>query len=117
MFGPGNSVLPSQLTHLRFGEFGLRFSSAAFYAEVTGFRSVNKNIGLATSNTGGQVFLDNVANGAEFDSKWVPFSVLSFELMGVAQHSDITSVGGSTSFDGNQIDRLPNVEVHFTPTL
>jgi iron complex outermembrane receptor protein len=117
VFGPGNSVLPSQLTHLRFGELGIRFSSPTFYAEVIGFRSVNKNIGIATSNTGGQVFLDNVANGAEFDSKWVPFNVLSFDLLGVLQHSEITSVGGSSSFDGNQIDRLPNVEVHFTPTL
>jgi iron complex outermembrane receptor protein len=117
VFGPGNSVLPSQLTHLHFGEFGLRFSSEKFFAEVIGFRSVNENIGIATSNTGGQVFLNNVANGAEFNSKWIPFSVLSFDLYGVLQHSDITSVGGSSTFDGNQIDRLPNVEVHFTPTL
>src|SRR4029077_12097175 len=92
VFGPGNSVLPSQLTHLRFGELGIRFSSPTFYAEVIGFRSVNKNIGIATSNTGGQVFLDNVANGAEFDSKWVPFNVLSFDLLGVLKHSEITSV-------------------------
>jgi iron complex outermembrane recepter protein len=117
VFGPGNSVLPSKLTHLRFGEFGLRYSSPTFYAEVIGFRSVNKNIGVTTSNTGGQVFLDNVANGVEFDSKWIPFTVLSFDLYGVLQHSKITSVGGSSSFDGNQIDRLPNQEIHFTPTL
>ena len=117
VFGPGNSVLPSQLTHLRFGELGLRYSSAQFFAELIGFRSVNENIGLATSNTGGQIFLDNVATGAEFDAKWVPLPLLSLELQGVGQHSKITAVGGSTSLDGNQIDRLPDIEVHFTPTL
>ena len=117
VFGPGNSVLPSQLTHLRFGELGLRYSSAQFFAELIGFRSVNKNIGLATSNTGGQIFLDNVATGAEFDAKWVPLPLLSLEVQGVGQHSKITAVGGSTSLDGNQIDRLPDIEVHFTPTL
>jgi iron complex outermembrane recepter protein len=117
VFGPGNSVLPSQLTHLRFGELGLRYSSALFFAEVIGFRSVNKNIGLATSNTGGQIFLDNVANGAEFDAKWVPLPVLSLEVQGVGQQSKITTVGGTSSLNGNQIDRLPPLEVHFTPTV
>jgi iron complex outermembrane receptor protein len=117
VFSPGSSGLPNQLTHLEFGEFGLRFSGSSFYGQVIGFRSTNNHIGLATTNTGGEVFLNNVATGAEFDSKWVPVSILSFDLMGVLQHSEITAVTGSTSFDGNQIDRLPNIEVHFTPTL
>lgn len=117
VFTPDSILIPSQMTHLQFGEFGLRFSSATFYGEVIGFRSVNNHIGVATSNTGGQVFLNNVATGAEFDSKWVPVPLVSLALMGVLQNSKITAVQGSTSFDGNQIDRLPNVEVHFTPAL
>jgi iron complex outermembrane recepter protein len=117
VFGPGSSVLPSRLTHLRFGEFGLRFSSPSFFAEVIGFRSINQNIGLATTNTGGQVFLNNTANGAEFDTKWAPFPVLSLELMGVAQHSEISAAAGITALNGNQLDRLPNLEAHFTPTV
>jgi iron complex outermembrane recepter protein len=117
VFGPGNSVLPSQLTHLRFGELGLRYSSPTFFAEVIGFRSVNKNIGIATSNTGGQIFLDNVANGAEFDGKWVPLPIVNLDVQGVVQNSKITAGGGGTALDGNQIDRLPKVEVHFTPTV
>jgi iron complex outermembrane recepter protein len=120
VFGPGSSVLPNRLTHLRFGELGLRYSSPTFYAEVIGFRSINQNIGLATTNTGGQIFLNNIANGAEFDSRWQPVRELSLELMGVAQHSNITAASGAagtTPLDGNQIDRLPNVEVHFTPTV
>jgi iron complex outermembrane recepter protein len=117
VFSPGSSGLPNQMTHLEFGEFGVRFTSSTFYGEVIGYRSTNNHIGIATSNTGGQVFLNNVATGAEFDSRWVPVPILSFDLMGVLQHSEITAVSGSTSFDGNQIDRLPNIEVHFTPTL
>ena len=118
VFSPGSSGLPNQLTHLRFGEFGLRYSTRTLYAEVIGFRSINQHIGLATTNTGGQIFLNNIANGAEFDGKWQPVRELSFELQGVAQHSDITAAaGGSTALDGNQIDRLPNIEAHFTPTV
>jgi outer membrane receptor protein involved in Fe transport len=33
------------------------------------------------------------------------------------QNSKITAGGGGTALDGNQIDRLPKVEVHFTPTV
>jgi outer membrane receptor protein involved in Fe transport len=118
VFSPGSSGLPNQLTHLRFGEFGLRYSTPTFFAEVIGFRSVNNHIGLATTNTGGQIYLNNIANGAEFDAKWSPLRVLSLDLQGVAQHSEITAAqGGSTDLDGNQIDRLPNIEAHFTPTV
>lgn len=117
VFSPGSSGLPNQLTHLRFGELGLRFSSPSFFAEVIGFRSINEHIGLGTTNTGGQIFLNNIANGAEFDARWVPFQVLSLDLQGVAQHSEITAAQGSADVDGNQIDRLPNLEAHFTPTV
>jgi outer membrane receptor protein involved in Fe transport len=96
---------------------GVRFSTSKFYAELTGFRSVNKNISEVTGNTGQQVFLNNTAYGVEIDSKWVPISMFNLDLTGVVQHSDISGVSGSTSFDGNQIDRLPNVELHLTPTV
>ena len=107
----------SPLTRLRFGEVGLRFATSGIYAELIGFRSVNKNISEVIGNTGQQIFINNVATGAEFDGKWRPIDEFTLDLSGVAQHSDLTSVGGSTSFDGNQIDRLPNVAVHLTPTV
>jgi len=31
-------------------------------------------------NTGQQIFLDNVATGAEFDGKWRPVSVFTLDL-------------------------------------
>jgi iron complex outermembrane recepter protein len=109
VFGPGNSVLPSQLTHLRFGELGIRFSSSTFYAEVIGFRSINKNIGIATSNTGGQVFLDNVATGAEFDSKWVP--ALGYHLgrrkLIVRRQPDRSPAGCRGSLHPDTLDARP----------
>jgi iron complex outermembrane recepter protein len=117
VFSPGSSGLPNKLTRLRFGELGVRFASTTFFTELTGFRSVNKNIGEAVSNTGAQIFLDNTATGVEFDAKYRPLPVLTFDLSGVGQRSELTAVGGSTSFDGNQIDRLPNFQAHFTPTL
>jgi iron complex outermembrane receptor protein len=107
----------SPLTRLRFGELGVRFATPGIYAELTGFRSVNKNISEVIGNTGQQIFINNVATGAEFDGKWRPANEFTLDLSGVVQHSDLTAVGGTTSFDGNQIDRLPNVAVHLTPTL
>ena len=107
----------SPLTRLRFGELGVRFATPGIYAELTGFRSVNNNISEVIGNTGQQIFIDNVATGVEFDGKWRPISEFTLDLSGVLQHSDLTSVGGSSTFDGNQIDRLPNVAVHLTPTV
>jgi len=117
VFCPGNGCLPSALTRLRFGELGVRFATPSFYAEVTGFRSTNTHISEVIDNNGGQIFLDNVATGAEIDAKWRPINVFTLELGGVVQHSDLTAAGGTTSFDGNQIDRLPNVLLHLTPTV
>jgi len=117
VFCPGSGCYPSALTRLDFSELGVRFSNSKFYAELTGFRSVNKNISEVTGNTGQQIFLNNTAYGVEIDSKWAPISMFNLDLTGVVQHSDISGVGGSTSFDGNQIDRLPNIELHLTPTV
>jgi iron complex outermembrane receptor protein len=115
VFCPGSGCY-SPLTRLRFGEVGVRFATPGIYAELVGFRSVNKNVSEVTGNTGQQIILNNIATGAEFDGKWVPINMFSLDLSGVWQHSDLSAVGGTTSFDGNQIDRLPNVAVHLTPT-
>jgi len=117
VFCPASGCLPSALTRLRFGELGVRFSSHTFYTEVTGFRSTNKHISEVIDNNGGQIFLDNVATGAEINAKWQPADIFALDLGGVVQHSELTGVGGTTSFDGNQIDRLPNVMLHLTPTV
>ena len=116
IFCPGNGCY-GPVTRLDFSEVGVRFSNPTFYAQLTGFRSINKNIGEATNNNGAQIFLNNTADGVEIDSKWLPINILSLELTGVVQHSDISGVGGTTTFDGNQIDRLPNIELHLTPTV
>jgi outer membrane receptor protein involved in Fe transport len=116
VFCPGSGCY-SPLTRLRFGELGVRFQTSGIYAELTGFRSVNKNISEVIGNTGQQIFLNNVATGVEFDGKWRPIDMFTLDLSGVVQHSDLSAVGGTTSFDGNQIDRLPNVAVHLTPTV
>ena len=116
VFCPGSGCY-SPLTRLRFGELGVRFQTSGIYAELTGFRSVNKNISEVIGNTGQQIHLDNVATGVEFDGKWRPIDMFTLDLSGVVQHSDLSAVGGTTSFDGNQIDRLPNVAVHLTPTV
>jgi iron complex outermembrane recepter protein len=117
VFSPGSSGLPNELTRLRFAELGIRFATPGIYTELTGFRSVNKNVSEVVGNTGQQIFLDNVATGVEFDGKWRPINEFTLDLSGVWQHSDLTAVGGTTDLDGNQIDRLPNVAVHLTPSV
>ena len=116
IFCPGNGCY-GPVTRLDFSEVGVRFSNPTFYAQLTGFRSINRNIGEATNNNGAQVFLNNTADGVEIDSKWRPINLFTLDLTGVVQHSDISGVGGTTTFDGNQIDRLPNIELHLTPTV
>jgi iron complex outermembrane recepter protein len=116
IFCPGNGCY-GPVTRLDFSEVGVRFSNPTFYAQLTGFRSINRNIGEAINNTGQQIFLNNTADGVEIDSKWRPINIFDLDLTGVVQHSDISGVGGTTTFDGNQIDRLPNIELHLTPTV
>ena len=89
MFCPGTAAIP-RLTRLDFSELGVRFRTPEFYAELTGFRSVNKNISEVIGNTGQQIFLNNAGDGVEFDSKWRPDRCMfNLDLTGVVQHSDI----------------------------
>jgi outer membrane receptor protein involved in Fe transport len=117
VFSPGSSGLPATMTRLDFGEVGIRYATPGFYAEVVGFRSTNKNVSEVIDNTGALIFLNDVATGAEFDAKWHPISIFTADLTGVWQNSHLTSVGGESALDGNQIDRLPKVQIHLTPAV
>jgi len=117
VFCPGSGCLPTSMTRLDFGEVGIRYATPGFYAEVVGFRSTNKNVSEVTSNTGAQIFLNDQATGVEFDAKWHPINIFTADLTGVWQNSHLTSVGGESALDGNQIDRLPKVQIHLTPTV
>ena len=121
-FGPfcaglPEACLPAATTKLRFAEFGVRYSTPTLYATATAFRSTNKNVAVLVGSGGDSVPVDNQATGVEFEARWQPVSLLSMELSGVIQNSEIKSVRGSSVFDGNQLDRLPNVQVRFTPTV
>jgi iron complex outermembrane recepter protein len=113
------ACLPSKTTKLKFYEVGVRYSGSNLYASATAFRSINKNIAILVGSAGDSVPVDNTANGVEFDAKWIPIDLLSFDLSGVIQKSRLQDVGvtGGRSFDGNQLDRLPNQQIRFTPTL
>ena len=117
--GAPAACLPSKTTKLKFAEFGIRYSAPGLYASATGFRSTNKNVAVLVGTAGDSVPVDNRATGVEFDSQWRPLEALTLEFSGVVQKSELKSVGvtGGANFDGNQLDRLPNVQLRFTPTV
>jgi iron complex outermembrane receptor protein len=110
-------LLPTSATRLDFGEVGIRLATPVYYVELTAFHSVNNNIQETESNTGTLVFLNNIAQGIEYDVLYRPMPEFSAALTGAVQKSYITSFNGSTAFTGNQIDRLPDLQIHFTPTV
>jgi outer membrane receptor protein involved in Fe transport len=116
---------------LRFNEVGVRFDSSYLAATVTGFTGKNTNIALGVQPVGGaptNIFYNNKSEGLEFEATWSPIHALSVDLSGVIQKATIDGVpsgvaiakfglASSSQFNGNQIDRLPNVQVHFQPTF
>jgi iron complex outermembrane receptor protein len=117
IFSPGSSGLPTTATRLDFGEFGIRLATPVYYLELTAFRSVNNHIEETESNTGQLVFLNNIAQGIEYDAKYHPIPEFTAALTGVVQKSYVTSFNGTTALTGDQIDRLPDLQIHFTPTV
>jgi iron complex outermembrane receptor protein len=120
VFCAGNpaACFPSKTTELKFAELGVRFSFATFYAQLTAFQSKNANVAVLVGTAGDSVPVDNEANGVEFDMSWRPVDAFGVQLSGVIQKSELKSVGvsGGASFDGNQLDRLPNEQIKLTPT-
>jgi outer membrane receptor protein involved in Fe transport len=117
IFSPGSSGLPTSATRLDFGEFGIRLATPVYYVELTAFYSVNNHIEETESNTGQLVYLNNIAQGIEYDAKYRPIPEFTAALTGVVQKSYITSFNGTTALSGDQIDRLPDLQIHFTPTV
>jgi outer membrane receptor protein involved in Fe transport len=114
---------------LEFNEVGVRFDSSYLAATVTVFTGKNKNIPIdATapgSNVPAIVTYDNKSEGVEFEGTWAPIQALSVDLNGVIQKATINGLPGNltalgltaSQFNGKQIDRLPDVQVHFQPTF
>lgn len=101
-------------TNLKFGELGVRVSQSNFYTSLTGFYSINKNLGQATNNTGQVVKYDYNAYGLEFDASWRPLEQLKFDLSGVLQKSSVSTTSGTIALSGKQLDRLPLTQLHLT---
>lgn len=117
----GTNINDINLAELNFSEVGFRYNGSIISGSITGFRSVNKNVDLATNDLNEKVHLDNVATGVEFESRFRFSDNFDINLGGVVMNSKITGGSGDdlTGVDivGKKATRTPNVQIKMTPTL
>jgi iron complex outermembrane recepter protein len=106
-------------TELSFSEFGVRYRSDVLALYATGYFTKFKNASILTGLTNTEFFsVDNEALGLEFNAKWQPIDLASLEISGVIQDSKLVDdAPDAISLNGNQFDRLPNIQLRFTPTV
>lgn len=119
-FGSANmsSGFPQKPTSITFAELGVRYNGEKVAAFATAFHTDNQNVAVLHGATGTDVFpVDNETLGVEFALQWRPIEQISLEFSGVVQDSQMVDDATSgVSFDGNQVDRLPNLQLRLMPT-
>lgn len=113
-FPPAFTTVP---TTLKVTEIGVRYQSETLALFATGFYTDNAEVAF-TTDTGTNFPVDNEVIGVEFLALWQPTDVFSVEFSGVVQDAELTDTNSTgSSFDGNRIDRLPNIQLRLTPTV
>jgi iron complex outermembrane recepter protein len=108
----------TRITQLDFSEIGVRYRGDTIAGYITGYASKNEEVAFRTgANSLTEFEIDNEVLGVEYSVTWRPMESLSLEVSGVIQDSQLVDDNTtSTSLDGNQIDRLPNLQLRFNPT-
>jgi iron complex outermembrane recepter protein len=120
----GNPNSNSAFESLRYSQAGARFETPQVAISVTGFYALNDNTGESeTGAVGGPpftAFITFKVEGVDFETVWQPIHAFQVEVSGVLQHSTLEGIPGgvlsaSGDKDGNQIDRLPDVQIRVKP--
>jgi hypothetical protein len=120
----GNPNNNSAFESLRYSQVGARFETSQFAVSATGFYAVNDNTGESeTGAVGGPPFNAYISfkvYGVDFETVWQPIHAFRLEVSGVLQHSVLEGIpsgvlAASGDEDGNQIDRLPDVQIRVKP--
>lgn len=127
----------ARVTHVAFGELGLRYESGPLAASLTGFHTLFRNFLFSRVPPGAadavQISGDFKVTGAEFDATWRPSRLFQLQLLGVLQNSRLQVNGVvpfsyqtqlpagaedfARMFNGNRPERTPEVTFTLIPTM
>jgi len=120
--GQNGNPSRSGFTTLRFDQVGARFENSQFAISATAFYSTNNHSGLGVTLANGQpatVFINYQSKGVDFETVWRPIRAFQVAVSGVVQNAELTGIpAGAIAngvVNGNQVDRLPNVQVRVKP--
>jgi outer membrane cobalamin receptor len=120
----GNPNNNSAFEQLRYTQVGARFETSQFAIAATGYYGVTDNSGVSeTGVTGGPPFNAYISfevTGVELESVWQPIHAFRLSFDATLQHSELEGIPSgvlvaSGDKDGNQIDRLPDVQFTVKP--
>lgn len=120
----GGNPSRSGFTTLRYEQAGVRYENKWFAESATAFWSIDSNFAQdVTPLNGGAPSKINIreqAKGVDFESVLKPVRNIIVQLSGVVQRSEISNLPSNVTANGvkngNQIDRLPDVQLRFKPT-
>jgi hypothetical protein len=119
----GNPKSSSDFTTLRFEQLGARFENRQFAFSATAFAGQNDHVGETATLPNGQptnIFIDYKSKGVDFEAVWKPVRAFELSVSGVLQRATLEGIPtgyviASGIKNGNQIDRLPNVQIRVRP--
>jgi outer membrane receptor protein involved in Fe transport len=115
-----NLGLTTKPAKLEFAEIGTRMDYDDFSLWTTLFFTRNKEMASRVFEADGvlkEIRTDNEALGLEFQGSWEISENFELDFSGVIQDSHLVDNDSdeATSQDGNQIERLPNIQVRIAP--
>jgi iron complex outermembrane recepter protein len=120
----GNPNNNSNFEQLRYTQLGARFETSQFAFSATGFYGITDNSGVSETGTVGgppfNAYISFDVTGVDFEAVWQPIHAFRLNVQGVVQHSKLEGIPSgvlvsSGDQDGNQIDRLPDIQVTVKP--
>jgi len=118
-----NPASSSAFTTLRFEQLGARFENNHFAFSATGFLNQNDHIGEAVTLPSGapsNIYINYKSRGVDFEAVWRPIHEFELSVSGVIQRATLEGIPSgdviaSGIVNGNQIDRIPDVQVRIKP--
>ncbi len=122
--GQNGNPSRSGFSTIRFQQAGARFENSQFAISATAFLGGNTNVAEAVtlpSGAPGNIFINYESKGVDFEAVWKPVREFEHTVSGVVQRATLKGIPAgdviaSGIVNGNQIDRIPDVQVRVKPT-
>ena len=110
-----------QTTSLELMELGVRYIGSDIALSATLFQTVFNDLTIMVreSNNPFSTTIQTETTGVEFELFWNPLDHFSLELSGVSQDAQVKGIPANADeavFNGNQIQRTPELNFRITPT-